>query len=225
MRGRDEFVGSQPTLWQAANAAGAAASPPPAEQNPGEVLAGGIPQGGGGDGRAPLPRSPAAASWPGREAGEARARWPAPASERWRAGSERVCPRPTPAGAGRRQRPGGTPPGGRRSRPLARPCQAWATSRAAGARGGERGQMAVDKGTGESGMDKGMVEPPAPPPGPLPPTTGCWHLAPEPWAGGGGLGTPGGAAAGRGWERGERDGREKGEQGREGERKKKGRKK
>lgn len=40
--------------------------------------------------------------------------------------------------------------------------------------------MAADKGTGESGMDKGMAEPSAPPL--APPSAGCWHPAPVSWA-------------------------------------------
>lgn len=165
--------------------------------------------GGGGDGRAPLPRTPAAASWPGREPGRREH-----VGRRLRAsgaGSERVCPRPTPAGTGRWQRPGGTPPGGRRGRPLAQPCQAWAPSRAAGARGGERGQMAAGKGMGRVGQTKGKAEPPLPWDSPLR-GAGIQPLRPE-------LGAPGGAAAGRGWERRETDGRGKGEKGREGGRK------
>ncbi|XP_059725687.1 uncharacterized protein LOC132339453 [Haemorhous mexicanus] len=175
LRGR----GVRRLCWAlATSAAGAAASPPPAERSPREVLAGGIPRGGGA---VAGERTRPAATYAGRGqlaragAGEARAHWPAAASERrWeRAGLSSA----DPGRHGEMAAAGGNPP-----RRAARPPPRSALPGLGSIQGcrrprGRAGTDGSGEGDGKSGTDKGKAEPPL-----FPGTLSCGVLASSPCA-------------------------------------------
>lgn len=172
--------------------------------------------GGGGDGRAPLPRTPAAASWPGREPGRREH-----VGRRLRAsgaGSAGLSSA-DPGRHGAMAAAGGNPP-----RRAARPPPRSALPGLGSVQGCRRprrraGTDGSGERDGESGTDKGKAEPPLPSLDSPLRGAGIQPLRP-------GLGAPGGAAAGRGWERRmgagkeRKEGRKGREEEREGERKK-----